>query len=493
MSEPVLVARLDNIGNTCYLNSALQCLANQGHFIAALRHIVGQRPIRQGPSSRDRQALIRALMGTLEAMETSGDSVRPFELLKTAAELNPTFESHQQADAAELLLTIMSALDDELQSKVVIQQMETPLPEPYATLSAVAAARARCNAHEAQRKNLKAPAIPIPFAYRSVVSDFFQGVVLSTLTCPSCGELSQCADPFMTVEMHIAAPASTTPTPERTSWLRSILNIIRAPYNLLFAGEDESAPTTLTECFASHCAEEHLSQGNRVTCGHCGASTQARRALTFVTLPDILVVHLKRFRSTGYFNHKIRRYVECPETLDLTQFTVGAATPSVYELDGVVNHHGDMGGGHYTSYAKKRGVGWVLFNDERIAKAHVKEVVDSEVYVCVYRRKQKEESSAGAEVRAVARAVLEQTPEGLVGSCGGLFVSRSWLCRAAWLTSDPGPITNRPCYCDNEGPQLYTEVSEREWDLLHARYGGGPKIGLEAYAALLLAEKEVFP
>lgn len=60
-----------------------------------------------------------------------------------------------------------------------------------------------------------------------------------------------------------------------------------------------------------------------------------------------------------YYTHggsKLNTLVEFPlESLDLSKYVLGKEGDSdkfVYDLISVSNHYGDVGGGHYTAYAK---------------------------------------------------------------------------------------------------------------------------------------------
>jgi ubiquitin C-terminal hydrolase len=72
-------------------------------------------------------------------------------------------------------------------------------------------------------------------------------------------------------------------------------------------------------------------------------------------MPEILVVHLKRFSHTRTWRDKIDALIDFPlKTLDLTQrvLSTGGETDlpedekPIYDLFAVDNHFGGMGGGH---------------------------------------------------------------------------------------------------------------------------------------------------
>lgn len=90
-------------------------------------------------------------------------------------------------------------------------------------------------------------------------------------------------------------------------------------------------------------------------CPHCRQLQQGVVQMSLWTLPDILILHLKRFRQVGERRNKLTTLVRFPLAgLDVTPHAVnrgrGAARPpeSLYDLYAVCDHHGGMHGGHYT-------------------------------------------------------------------------------------------------------------------------------------------------
>lgn len=77
----------------------------------------------------------------------------------------------------------------------------------------------------------------------------------------------------------------------------------------------------------------------------------ADKIMKLYKLPEILIMHLKRFnhKNTKYRNligvQKIEISVKLPEYEIINGIK--------YELIGVVNHFGSMTFGHYTAYVKK--------------------------------------------------------------------------------------------------------------------------------------------
>jgi ubiquitin C-terminal hydrolase len=64
-------------------------------------------------------------------------------------------------------------------------------------------------------------------------------------------------------------------------------------------------------------------------------------------------------------------------------------TPSAkYNLFGVINHMGGMGGGHYTAFVQTPVYNdvWVEFDDATVSKVDKESVISKESYVLFYRR-----------------------------------------------------------------------------------------------------------
>eukprot|EP00760_Papus_ankaliazontas_P038294 PhM_4_TR9057/c0_g1_i1/m.47746/K11848/USP20_33; ubiquitin carboxyl-terminal hydrolase 20/33 len=511
--EVVLIGGLANIGNTCYLNSAMQCIANQGDFVAALWRMYNVRdPLRI--SSKHNKELLCAVSNVFDEMHRGTNVIQPVEVLRSAAAINPTFESMQQADAPELLLTVLSAIDDELWNRCHVDVMDrlsfegtgTPMPRHLVQLKDVYEENIKRDRIAARRKGKPEPLVRPLMVDRSIVADFFQGLVLSSWRCPNCQETSRAMEPFLSLELHLPNTIVDVnkQASQQSGWGGTIMNIVRKPFSAvgswLYGDDDDISPLTLEQCFDSHCAEEHFTKGNTCSCDYCGDTVHPRRSIQFAHLPEVLVVHLKRFRH-GYWSSKIKRYVECPENLDLSRYVSDPATVACqYELNAVINHHGEMGHGHYTAFAHKKGAGWGLFNDATLSRATVDDAINSEVYVAVYRKKKPSAATSPEVARIAKRLMKARAPRTAAPADGestskGLVISKQWVCRLSHV-ADPGPILNAPCYCDRDsvhthGPleERYVSCSEEEWAVLTQTYGGGPKITLSEWRGLVQQQR----
>jgi ubiquitin carboxyl-terminal hydrolase 4/11 len=112
---------------------------------------------------------------------------------------------------------------------------------------------------------------------------------------------------------------------------------------------------TLDECLDEFGKMETLSENNSWYCPRCKQHRQANKKFELWKVPDILVMHLKRFSSNRNFRDKLELHVDYPiEYLDLADRVISndEGKSMVYDLVAVDNHYGGLGGGHYTAVAR---------------------------------------------------------------------------------------------------------------------------------------------
>lgn len=110
----------------------------------------------------------------------------------------------------------------------------------------------------------------------------------------------------------------------------------------------------LDECFTESSKSEVLSEDNAWYCSRCKELRRATKTLEIWTVPDILIIHLKRFSGHRTFRDKIEDLVDFPvEGLDLSgKVGFPEGKDLTYDLFAVDNHYGGLGGGHYTATAQ---------------------------------------------------------------------------------------------------------------------------------------------
>ncbi|XP_056608481.1 ubiquitin carboxyl-terminal hydrolase 31 isoform X1 [Triplophysa dalaica] len=169
---------------------------------------------------------------------------------------------------------------------------------------------------------------------------------------------------------------------------------------------------TLAQCFQLYTKEEQLAPDDAWRCPHCRQLQQGRIKLSLWTLPDVLILHLKRFRQEGDRRVKMQNMVRFPLIgMDMAPHVVKRSQSSwslpshwspwrrpyglgrnpddyLYDLYAVCNHHGNMHGGHYTAYCKNSIDGqWYCFDDSEVQPVADEDVCQQTAYILFYQRR----------------------------------------------------------------------------------------------------------
>ncbi|XP_065058789.1 ubiquitin carboxyl-terminal hydrolase 15-like [Rhopilema esculentum] len=171
---------LSNLGNTCFMNSALQCLSNTAplakYFIAGnyKNELNPQNPL----GMRGEIAIAYAEL-MLQIWSGHHSFVSPRNFKVAVGRFAPQFSGYQQQDSHELLAFLLDGLHEDLNRVKKKPYVEIPDHDgrPDDEL-----------AHEAwanhQLRNC------------SIIVDLFHGLFKSTVVCPMCSKISVTFDPF---------------------------------------------------------------------------------------------------------------------------------------------------------------------------------------------------------------------------------------------------------------------------------------------------------
>ncbi|MEW5298615.1 MAG: hypothetical protein WDW36_001715 [Sanguina aurantia] len=148
---------------------------------------------------------------------------------------------------------------------------------------------------------------------------------------------------------------------------------------------------SLSACVSAFLQPEQLGKEDTWFCGKCKQHVQAEKKLDIWSLPQVLIIHLKRFSYSRTSRDKLDTRVEYPlEGLDLSSVVMtGQQVPPTYDLFAVSNHFGSLGGGHYTAYAcLPEDRSWYCYDDSHVSPADPLAVANnSAAYVLFYRRR----------------------------------------------------------------------------------------------------------
>ncbi|XP_077632925.1 ubiquitin carboxyl-terminal hydrolase 2 isoform X2 [Crocuta crocuta] len=331
------LAGLRNLGNTCFMNSILQCLSNtrelrdyclQRLYVRDLSH-----------SSNAHTALMEEFAKLIQTIWTSppNDVVSPSEFKTQIQRYAPRFVGYNQQDAQEFLRFLLDGLHNEV-NRVTVRPKSNPenldhLPDDE-------------KGRQMWRKYLERE--------DSRIGDLFVGQLKSSLTCTDCGYCSTVFDPFWDLSLPIAK-----------------------------RGYPE---VTLMDCMRLFTKEDVLDGDEKPTCCRCRARKRCIKKFSIQRFPKILVLHLKRFSESRIRTSKLTTFVNFPlRDLDLREFASESTNHAVYNLYAVSNHSGTTMGGHYTAYCRSPVTGeWHTFNDSSVTPMSSSQVRTSDAYLLFY-------------------------------------------------------------------------------------------------------------
>ncbi|XP_041982812.1 ubiquitin carboxyl-terminal hydrolase 8 isoform X2 [Aricia agestis] len=321
---------LKNLGNTCYMNSIIQCLNNTNILVSYFCNgkyleCINRSHSTRGAIAEELAAVVRALWSGQYRFIAAKD------LRNEVGRHQRAFRGSEQQDSHEFLTILMDWLHLDLQFTIKPPNKESLSPAERAWVEYT---RAR----------------------ESLVLRLFYGQMRSTVRCTVCAAASVTYDSFSNLSLELPP---------------------RAPR------------CTLADCLKLYLNGETIPGWN---CPNCKEKRDAVKKLDISRLPPVLVIHFKRFYvdPKEYMCNTYRKkqtFIDFPlEDLDMRQFSLQSSdNPSFYNLYAVSNHYGSMEGGHYTAYCKSSEFGkWHKFDDHVVTEIPPSEVKSSAAYILFY-------------------------------------------------------------------------------------------------------------
>ncbi|GAB2278083.1 Ubiquitin carboxyl-terminal hydrolase 25 [Dionaea muscipula] len=324
---------LKNLGNSCYLNSILQCLTYTpplANFCLNNQHSSLCDSASQSEKKRDCPFCIleRRIARSL-SIEVAVDT--PLKIVSCLRIFAEHFQRGRQEDAHEFLRYVIDACHNTC-LKIKKLQRQQRVKGGGGGGGDDGDGEEGCNG-------------------RTVVKDIFGGALQSQVRCLSCGAESNKIDEIMDISLEVLHSNS------------------------------------LKEAMQKFFQPEILDGNNKYKCEKCMKLVRARKQMSILQAPNVLVVQLKRFE--GIFRGKIDKVIAFEEFMVLSSFMCKASQdPSPeYGLSGTVVHSGfSPDSGHYYAYVKNAIGNWYCCNDSSVTISSVQDVLSEKVYILFFTR-----------------------------------------------------------------------------------------------------------
>lgn len=391
------VVGLRNLGNTCFMNSVLQSLSNIQEFscyfnampsLETGKHKQKAYHSRSMKENLDDVFVVEELRKVLLNLSQGGDgskgAISPECLFLVIWKVVPQFRGHRQHDAHEFLRYMLDRLHTELQ--------QVSFPVDISNSSSVggggSSGATLAGGHkpgEAKTNPYNVPALSHLHTKgrNSIVTNVFGGILQSEVRCLICGMESKKHDPFLDLSLDI--PEKFYSKPDQTDAAAAAVGD---------KDKDASAPVChISDCLSSFTEVEELAETELYYCNSCKCKQKSTKRFWIRRLPNVLCLHIKRFRWNNFYRTKIDLRISFPiNALDMSQFVLNNgpetrrsnSSCNVYDLAAVIVHHGNGSScGHYTSFAINNGV-WMHFNDHTVKEVSSAAVAECKPYILFY-------------------------------------------------------------------------------------------------------------
>lgn len=372
---------LTNIGNTCYMNSILQCLNNLPLFSSCIRSYNFSRRLQK---NNVKDPITLELQKLQNSMWDENNEIVPntFNRVFFSKITERGLRNMGQNDSQEFLNFLLDIIHEETKIPVKIDFMN--LTDDILQILNV---RKQCIEYfqdetisDVDKENLKIKykkycqdnfetftklqSLNFIKNYvkdkHSIIIDLFTGTFLTTIQCHECKNISNVFEPFNMISLPIL----------------------------------EKEKQTIYECLDNFIKEEVLDNDNKYHCDNCNKHVVATKKTFIWELPNILIVHFKRFRY-GRMSEKLTNQIDFPlDDLTLSNYRspIYIQSDKKYSLVAISEHSGSCNGGHYIAHCKSPMNGkWYRYNDNHVYyvpdKDIAREIVNENAYILFYARK----------------------------------------------------------------------------------------------------------
>eukprot|EP00916_Digyalum_oweni_P012103 GHVL01019997.1.p1 GENE.GHVL01019997.1~~GHVL01019997.1.p1 ORF type:complete len:274 (-),score=42.15 GHVL01019997.1:737-1558(-) len=244
---------LANLGNTCYMNAALQCLLHTSELVWYILNNYHENEINHdnplGTGGRLMTAFARLTTLIWKKIPKTVSAPRMREIRQAVIKISPQFDGYDQQDAQEFLAFLMDGLHEDI-NRV---KQKIYFTEPDTDKNTVEKSKVRLErlAAESWQRHL--------LRNKSRLVDLFQGQLMSTVTCLTCKFYSLKFDPVM----YLSLP------------------VVR--------NDNQKPVKTLNEAFEAFSQDEELSSSNMWICPNCKNHQKAVKKIEIWILPPVLI------------------------------------------------------------------------------------------------------------------------------------------------------------------------------------------------------------
>lgn len=348
-----------NIGNTCYMNSVLQCLLScnilksffllEHHKDLIKRNIITKVVITDKKIDNNMQIIKKKYLNNLtkEIGElfirywNNNVKIIPSRFKRVLGNLNSNFKGKNQEDSEEFLSYILDKMHDDLSSEVKVELKNDNKRITDLIKFSNKCKEISCNNSVSDENKISINKIFNNYLIsnsediidlkgklywknylekmkNSIIRDLFTGLFVSKIFCCNCGNLSLSFEPF---------------------------NILMLPIP-----DNNYDEIEISECLKNFSKKERLDNSNKYYCKKCKSEVNAFKQIKIWREPQILIIQLKRFSNNNFVRKNNKKIIYPINDLDISNISFKKNKESnLYNLFSITKHYGTLYGGHYKS------------------------------------------------------------------------------------------------------------------------------------------------
>jgi ubiquitin carboxyl-terminal hydrolase 36/42 len=340
---------LINLGNTCFINASLQCLANTPPLVQWLLSNSHHQYCRMKLEKRfclfcEAERIVK-LIHSKTSYSSSMGPANPNNIARRIKDISKTFRFGRQEDASEFLICLID--------KIVEACLRSSQPPERLRPSSGTSYEQLCHS-------------------QTFLHDLFGLVLRSRVICSRCRHTSD------TFEVQY-------------TWIVSVRN-----------------HSDLRQSLQQFVCRETLSGENLYRCMKCKQLVPAIKRYTLHKASKILLINFKRFEF-GKNSHKLSHLVRYPEYLNVKSYMSEENSNDQsldYRLYAVLVHVGSsMHSGHYYSYVRSPNNRWYKADDTTMTQCDLNQVLTQHgAYILCY-IKETESSSTNIITNGTSKTV----------------------------------------------------------------------------------------
>ena len=301
---------LNNIGNTCFINSVLQSLI----FTRPLQNYLIFSNHVEKCKIKEKICFLCEFSKFLRLFQKK-KNLTPFFILKNIKLISKNLKIGSQEDAHEFLIYFLDVLER--------------------------------NFDYFLKKNNKN--FIVDDNKNNLIKNIFEGELKSEVQCLKCKNYSKTNEKFITLSL-------------------------------------DSNSNSIEKCLSNFFKSENLINENKIFCEKCKKKNNSKKKFFIKILPNILIIHLKRFDN---FGRKIQKNIKNLKEIDLNNFTLneGKKNGTKFKLYSILVHSGFFSSsGHYFTFLNKNNKNWVEMNDNFVQFVNENYVMNQNGYLFFYEK-----------------------------------------------------------------------------------------------------------